>query len=201
MTFRWFSLLVFVVLLGGIGLHMLLVPLSRCGRWTFREIIRTQIHILSLLLLEQKLSLWGRLRKLILLLALVAFAVLFLTGFGPLFFGCRLAGWLLMIHATFAPILAVCLAVLAFGWARAMVFQGRTDFLLKVCFWILLTLSLPLALSMVLSMFAWFGTDGQKWLLELHRWCALCFGSTAFLFFYLLIRRQIGMDNQEDLLE
>jgi hypothetical protein len=198
MTFRWFSLLVFAAILGGIGLHSLLFPFSASGRWTFREIIRTKIHALTLLLLEQKLSIWGRFRKLICLLALLAFAVLFLTGFGPLFFGCRLSSWLLMIHATFAPILAVCLVVLAFGWASAMVFCGRSDMLLKLCFWLLLVLSLPLALSMVLSMFRWFGTDGQKLLLELHRWCALAFGSAAFLFLYLLIRRQIKMENQED---
>lgn len=201
MIFRWISLLVFAVLLGGIGFHILLYPVRRGWHWTFRELIRTKIHVCTLLLLEQKLSPWGRFRKLVLLLALLSFAVLFLTGFGPLFFGCRLAGWLLMIHATFAPILAVCLAILAFGWAGAMVFEGRPDAVLKCCFWTLLVLSLPLALSMVFSMFPWFGTDGQNLLLEIHRWSALAFGSSAFLFLYLLIRRQIGMENQNNPVE
>lgn len=201
MNFRWISLLVFAVLLGGIGLHLLLFPFSASRRWTFREIIRTKIHAFTLLLLEQKLSLWGRFRKLTLLLGLLSFAVLFLTGFGPLFFGCRLAGWLLMIHATFAPVLMVCLVILAFGWAHAMVFRRTTDIVLNSCFWILLVLSLPLALSMIFSMFRWFGTDGQHFLLVFHRWCALAFGSFAFLFLYLLVRRQLEMENQDSFQE
>jgi len=196
MLFRWTSIIVLLLLLAGMAVHILLFPFSASGRWTFREIIRTKIHALTLLLLEQKLSPLGRLRKLILLLALLSFAILFLTGFGPLLFGSRLSGWLLMIHATFAPILMGCLALLAIGWAHEMVFRGLEDVLLKLCFWILLTLSLPLALSMIVSMFNWFGTEGQDFLYVLHRWCALAFSCLGLLFLYILVRRQIGRENR-----
>ncbi|HOT72788.1 MAG TPA: hypothetical protein PLX18_06425 [Anaerohalosphaeraceae bacterium] len=196
MLFRWTSIIVLLLLLAGIAVHILLFPFSASGRWTFWEIIRTKIHALTLLLLEQKLSPLGRLRKLVLLLALLAFAILFLTGFGPLLFGSRLSGWLLMIHATFAPILMGCLALLAIGWAHEMVFRGLEDVLLKLYFWILLTLSLPLALSMIVSMFNWFGTEGQDFLYVLHRWCALAFTCLALLFLYILVRRQIGRENR-----
>lgn len=201
MLFRWTSIIVLLLLLAGMAVHILLFPFSASGRWTFREIIRTKIHALTLLLLEQKLSPLGRLRKLILLLALLSFAILFLTGFGPLLFGSRLSGWLLMIHATFAPILMGCLALLAVGWAHEMVFRGLEDVLLKLCFWILLTLSLPLALSMIVSMFNWFGTEGQDFLYVLHRWCALAFTCLALLFLYVLVRRQIGRENRLETFE
>jgi uncharacterized membrane protein len=195
MTFRWVAITAFAVVIGGIGLHMLLFPFSASGRWGLMDIFRTKIHAFTLLFLDQKLNWIARLKKLILLLAMLSFLILLITGFGPLFFGCRLAGWLLVIHATFAPILIGCISLLALGWAQGMVFREGIDRVLKGCFWLLIFLSLPLTLTMILSMFRFFGTDGQTLLLIWHRWCALAFGCIGLIFLYNLIRRQIGMEN------
>lgn len=195
MTFRWIAMAVFVLVIGGIGFHALLFPFSASGRWGLMDIFRTKIHAFTLLFLDQRLNWIGRLKKLILLLTLLSFLILLITGFGPLFFGLRLSGWLLVIHATFSPVLIGCLALLSLGWAQGMVFGDGSDLVQKGCFWILVFLALPLTLSTILSMFNLFGTEGQDFLLILHRWCALAFACFAIIFLYALIRGQIGREN------
>jgi cytochrome b subunit of formate dehydrogenase len=171
------------------------------------------VHLGTLVLLEQKLSLIGILRKLVFLLALLCFVVLVVTGFYPvLIWGEHLTGWLLMIHATFAPVFAVCLAILAVMWADRCRFDktdcpvlqrlihgetatqepaaGGCHAAQKVCFWLIVLLSLPLILSIVLSMFKLFGAEGQKFLLEVHRYSALFFALAAFVYLYLAIKTQ-----------
>jgi len=59
-----------------------------------------------------KLSIIGKLRILIYLAVLFCFIVLAITGFYPtIILGQHITGYLVMVHATFAPIFAVCLAV------------------------------------------------------------------------------------------
>jgi len=48
-------------------------------------------------------------------------------------------------------------------------------------------LALPVILSIVLSMFPLFGTDGQEFLLQLHRYSALLFALVAIMYTYLVI--------------
>lgn len=213
MTFRAVSILFFLIVLGFMALHAIMFPFSASGRWRLSDIVRTKVHVCTLLLLEQKLNGIGRLKKLVFWLGLLSFAVLLVTGFGPLLLGYRLSGWLLMIHATFAPILIGCIALLAVGWAHAMRFQ-KEDFrppsagcwltdsgaAEKGCFWGLVFLSLPLTLSMILSMFNFFGTEGQEFLLVLHRWCALVFAGLMMIFLYVLVRRQISRENKQQTL-
>ncbi len=201
MTFRWIAAAAFIVVIGSIGLHALLFPFSASGRWRGMDIFRTKIHIFTLFFLEQKLNWIGRLKKLIFLLALLSFLVLLITGFGPVFFGLRLSGWLLVIHATFSPILIVCLSLLALGWAQKMVFENRMENIVKGCFWLLILIALPLTLTMIASMFRFFGTEGQELLLIGHRWCALAFGCIALIFLYCLIRGQIVKENTAEPLE
>ncbi|MHC4370725.1 MAG: cytochrome b family protein, partial [Planctomycetota bacterium] len=106
-----------------------------------------------------------------------------------------------MIHATFAPVFAVCLAVLAVMWANRCRFTyadwpwlkrvvqwltsnenvgaeavGESPCLgQKVTFWLIVFLALPLIMSIVLIMLALFGTHGQEVLLALHRNVAAVF--------------------------
>ena len=198
MTFRWISILAFLFVLGGIGLHALLFAFSASGHWRISDIIRVKVHALTLLFLDQKLNWIGRLKKLILLLGLLSFLILFLTGFGPLVCGYRLTGWLLMVHATFAPIFIGCLALLALGWAQGMIFRKDSAVVQKIYFWILVFLSLPVTLSMILSMFPFFGTKGQEFLFHLHRWSALALTCIAIIFLYCLVRSQIVKENTEN---
>ncbi|MBW7988987.1 MAG: hypothetical protein FVQ84_03055 [Planctomycetes bacterium] len=163
----------------------------------------------------KKRSLMCILRMLVYLLALLCFVVLSITGFYPvLILGKHISGYPVMVHATFAPVLAVCLAVLAVMWARRCRFTSgdwpwfervvqritlfkssgyETPFKSsglgqKIAFWLITFLALPLILSIVLSMFPLFGTHWQELLLSMHRCTALVFAIVAIWHTYFIIR-------------
>lgn len=168
----------------------------------------------ALPLLEQKLSILGVLRRLVYLVALLCFVVLAVTGFYPLLVqGKHISGYLMMIHATFAPVFAICLAVLAVMWASPCRLD-KSDFPLmqrilkrftklnipskpipkssllgqKITFWLVIFLALPLILSIILSMFSLAGTAWQELLLATHRNVAIVFAIVVVVHTYLLIR-------------
>jgi hypothetical protein len=208
--FRIISIVSFLAVLGGIGLHHLIFSSGYKNRFSLGSLLRKMAHLFTPLFLLQKLGLIGRLRKLSFLLGLLSFCVLLLTGFGPLSLGCRLHGYLLMIHATFAPVFIACTAFIAITGAAQYVFNKKdiehipcpcwklpnradgcwlsdTGIGAKTGFWILLVMSIPVALTMVLSMLPLFGLEGQEFLFHAHRWCALVFGLTAIVELYILI--------------
>ncbi len=163
----------------------------------------------------RKHSLVVILRMLVYLVALVCFVVLALTGFYPvLILGEHISGYLVMLHATFAPVFAICMAVLAVMWAGNCRFtagdwpwferivqrvtsvkdaekapKSKSSGLgQKITFWLIIFLTLPLALSIVLSMFPLFGTHWQEVLLGLHRNTAYIFTVVVIVHTFLLIR-------------
>lgn len=150
---------------------------------------------------KQKLNLISALRMLVYTVALLCVAVQAITGFGAVLKGEHISGYPVMIHATLAPVLSVCLAVLAVLWAARCRFT-RGDWpwferlvqrvtagdssggqpgckcsalAQKVTFWLIVFLALPLILSIILSMFPFVGTHWQKSLLGLHRNIAILF--------------------------
>ncbi|MFC1635447.1 cytochrome b/b6 domain-containing protein [Planctomycetota bacterium] len=164
---------------------------------------------------KQKRSLVDILRILVYLVAMFSFVVLALTGFYPvLILGEHITGYLVMIHATFAPVFAVCLAVLAVLWARQCRFtsgdwpgferlvqrvtltkgtdaatqRGSSGLGQKVSFWLILFLALPLGLSILLSMLLLLGTHCQEMLLSLHRYTAYVFSLVVIVHTVLLLR-------------
>lgn len=169
--------------------------------------LRLLIFFVTLLFVEQKWSVVGVIRKLVFLLALLCFAALVVTGFVPMIFlGKSITGWWLMIHATAAPVFAACMAVLAVLWAeknrldknywpwlnrilnrqpKSIASPEKHELKLKICFWVVLVMSLPVILSAVLSMFKLFGTDGQELLLQVHRYCTLLLSLFAIVYLYL----------------
>ena len=169
--------------------------------------VRLVVFFKTLLFVEQKWSLVGALRKLVFLLAMFCFIVLAVTGFVPrVIFGSAISGWWLVIHATAAPVFAGCVAVLAVLWAdrnrldknywpllnrvlhrqpKSAVAPERHELKLRICFWIILVLSLPVILSAVVSMFPLFGTHGQNVLLQIHRYCTLLLSLFAIVYLYL----------------
>jgi cytochrome b subunit of formate dehydrogenase len=194
----------------GIAAHWVLVPAGGP-----RNVVQGGVHVFSLLLIEQRSSLLGALKKLVYLLSLVCFVVLAITGFWPLLVrGEHIWGYLMMIHATFAPVFALCLAVLAITWAGSYRFTDedcpclrrllrRTTRLCvpaeekacscstdvhKATFWLLMFLSLPLILSIIVSMFHILGTDWQHRTMAIHRWTGLVFAMVAIIHTYLAIR-------------
>ena len=163
----------------------------------------------------KKLSPVGILRKLVYLFALLCFVVLAITGFYPLLvLGKHISGYPVMVHATFAPIFAICLAVLAVMWASSCRFaysdwpwfkrfvqwitsvkssgeeaHGKTPGLgQKVAFWLIIFLALPLILSIVVSMLPFIGSHWQESLLSMHRYTALVFALVGIVHTYLVIR-------------
>ena len=163
----------------------------------------------------KKRSLMGILRMLVYLLALLCFVVLSITGFYPtLILDRHITGYPVMVHATFAPVFAVCLAVLAVMWARCCRFTSgdwpwfehivrritlykssgdetpckSSGLGQKIAFWLVIFLALPLILSIVLSMLPLFGTHWQELLLSMHRYAALVFSMVAIVHTYFIIR-------------
>ncbi len=194
----------------GVAAHWVLVPTGGP-----RNVVQGGVHAFSLLLIEQRASLLGVLKKLAYLVSLVCFLVLAITGFWPVLVrGEHISGYLMMIHATFAPVFALCLAILAVTWAGENRFMGedcpwvqrllrRTTRLqvpaqekstpcavlgYKATFWVLMFLALPLILSIVVSMFHILGTSWQYFAMAAHRWTALGFAIVAIVHTYLAIR-------------
>ena len=209
--FQTISIVAFLVTLGALALNCIISPCKECWRHPLRKLVQ----LFTLLFIEQKLSPAGVLRKLVYLLALLCFVVLAFTGFYPtLVLGEHISGYLVMVHATFAPVFAICLAVLAVMWARNGRFNGSdwpwfqrfvqritltkstgreappksSGLGQKISFWLITFLALPLALSIILSMFPIAGTYWQELLLGIHRYTALVFAIVVIVHVYLLIR-------------
>jgi len=216
--FRIVSIISFIVAFVGIGICCIVRPCCKECRWAPLAIIQRIIRIFTMLLLEQKLSPVGALRKLVSLLALLCFLILAITSFYPvLILGESIHGYWLMLHATFSPVFAICLAVLAVmyagnhrfnknDWPWLMHIVERVTLVKssgedavaesaglgqKTTFWLLAILTLPLILSIILSMFTFFGTDWQELLLDIHRWTALSFALVAIIHIYIIIRAKM----------
>jgi cytochrome b subunit of formate dehydrogenase len=209
--FHIISTITFLVVLGGICIHCIVLAVTKGYRWRPIDILKTLVHLFTLLFLKQKLNAVGILRKLVYLLALLCFVILLITGFYPvLIHGEHLSGYLLMVHATFAPVFAGCLAILAVMWAHNCRFNRgdwpwlqhiiqqeiagneavteKQGLIQKICFWLIVVLALPVILSIVLSMFPLFGTKGQEFLLNMHRYSTLLLALVVIMHTYLIIR-------------
>jgi len=163
----------------------------------------------------RKRSLVDILRILVYVVAVFSFVVLAVTGFYPvLVLGEHISGYLVMVHATFAPVFAVCLAVLAVLWAsRCRFTQGDWPWFerivqrvtlagsgaeksfrkgsglgQKITFWLIVLLALPLGLSIILSMYPLVGTHWQELLLSTHRYTAYVFALVVIVHILLLRR-------------
>jgi len=213
-----YEYIAYVIIIGSAGvaaLHWLVCPCDKKRSFGIIPIIRLKLHIVSLFLLEQKYNLVGRLKKLVYLVTLFAFAVLFITGFVQrLILGVPLHGYTLMLHATFAPVFMVCSAISVFGYAQQCRFTSEDwDWIMKVVtfkwsasecrgcelgrkasFWGASALILPVALSMIASMYPIFGTHMQEVLFELHRYGAVLLTGFAVFHVYLTMRMKLKQD-------
>ena len=132
-------------------------------------------------------------------LTLVCFAAMLITGFVPkVIFGESLSGYMLMVHASCAPVFACSLAAAVLLWVHRYRF-ARTDLhpfkglaiIPRICFWIILTVSVPLMLSILLGMFPIFGTEGQHCLIYLHLLSATILTAVAVVHSLLLIAAKL----------
>ena len=214
--FETVAIIVFLATLIGIALHCIAFPVKR-GAGV--GVIPRIVHVFSLLLIEQERSLLGALKKLCYLVTAVCFVVLAITGFWPVLVkGEHISGFPIMIHSTFAAVFAVCLAIITITWAGSNRFERSecpwlwrflrrvtnlripmqegpcecTAIVKKAMFWAIVALSLPLILSIVLSMLHLFGTHGQEILLTAHRWTALFFAVAVLVHTYASARLQMA---------
>jgi len=214
MMFATISAWVIVITVAVVVVHWFACPVAEKRDWSFGGLVRCKVHVLTMFFLPQELSLVGRLKKLVYLVGLLSFLILFLTGFIPrLCFGQAISGYTLMLHATFAPIFAVCVAIAVVGyaqqcrltraeweWVQRLVscrWKGLlTDSALgyKLTFWAAAVLVLPLAVSMIISMYPIFGTHGQEVLLVVHQYSALALVVVAILHVYLVMRLKFKTD-------
>ena len=129
-----------------------------------------------------KPTLWGVLHSLASLGMILCAIILACTGFAPMITGQHMWGYALILHAACAPVFVTCLAYVALSGAQGRTWQGGASLLTGlgvICFWLMLLVSLPLILSMVLSMFPWCGTHGQEVLFEIHRISAMIWIASA----------------------
>jgi len=206
------SIIALLITFAGVALHCMVFPSRKQRQW---NPIKKLVHLFTLIFIEQKLSPVGILRKVVYLLAMLCFVILAVTGFYPtLVLGRHISGYPVMVHATFAPVFAICLAVLAVMWARRCRFAysdwpwfqrivqrltlvksageqahcESSGLGQKITFWLIIFLALPLILSIILSMFPLFGTHWQELLLSMHRYTALVFALVVIVHIYLVIR-------------
>jgi hypothetical protein len=127
--------------------------------------------------------------------SLVSFIILALTGLIPvILFGESMGGLFLIMHVTIAPffVLALMFSTIFMGHFQQF---DNSDYnnlkklrvkkeiknpdnylhhvLSKLCFWFFLVFSVPAILSIILSMFPYFGTEGQIAMLNIHRYSTL----------------------------
>ena len=131
-------------------------------------------------------------KKLFYLVTLLLFLIMTISSMIPsVLFGDSLSGIFLLIHVTAAPIFALFLAVSAILYSHSFQFnkndfsnlptETSTKFSIifnqngksKLTYWLFVLFSIPLMISTILNMFPLFGTDGQLFLLEIHRYSAL----------------------------
>jgi hypothetical protein len=186
-----------------------LLWISRVEGWNLSWWRNTLIQEISLLFNRLRMSkykgqLFRNLRYLFFSITLLTFAILAFTGIIPvLILNEHMVGIFLIIHVTIAPVFAIGLALTALFWAHFQQFSNSDLELLKtvqaqnkishleyhaqtywpkILFWLFLTLSIPASLSMIISMFPFFGTDGQNTMLNIHRYTTL--GLLIIAFFY-----------------
>ena len=93
------------------------------------------------------------------LLFLVSLALMALSSIVLLAVGSSMHGWMLMLHMSVAPLFAIAIMFLSVAWAE------RVSELLRL---VLLSAFVTIVSAMFMMM-TWFGTDWQRWLLNVHR--------------------------------
>ena len=84
--------------------------------------------------------------------------------------GSHMHGWMLMLHMSIAPLFAICIAWLSILWTRmdrGPECEPSCGEKLASC--LVLAGSFVTILSAMLLMMTWFGSDGQRALLKVHR--------------------------------
>jgi len=143
----------------------------------------------------------------IIFLCIILLAV---TGFVTvIILGKPISTYLLLIHVSLAPIFAICMAIATLVWAPKNNFnkndwetfcslasskkEKRNELWQKISFWLIIVLTLPIILSILLSMYPLFGSKIQHSLLTTHRYSTLLFVilSTIYVYFSIIKEKKL----------
>ena len=129
------------------------------------------------------------LERTIYLVFLAALAGMVVSSIFMLAIGDRMHRWMLILHMTLAPVFALCVTGLALLWAYDA--GDRFARAERVAFCVVVVASFLTITSALLGMMTWFGSDGQRTLLNLHRYGALVlFVAAAYQAWRLLTKRR-----------
>ena len=178
-----------------IGLIIWLHRLFNKSKLSFSEVLsnyfislKNSICRLKLLKTQNSLANLTLLKRMIYLFTLFLFFIMALSAFIPLIlFGDSLSGIFLLIHVSVAPLFSIFLAILIILFAHSNQFskydldnsKNNGIFIfnqmgyIKITFWLIVFFSIPTMISVILTMFPLFGTEGQLYLLEIHRYSTL----------------------------
>ena len=208
MMFRILSIL----LIGGVIAALARDAKRRFGTWpAARQVILAGIRS-AFVLRQENTGGWfpGTLagaRRSSYVLAMLLAAVLAISGFLQVIItGGHLTGTLLLIHIIAAPLFALTLALASLLWShdqqlreqdlpvlsgliRTGTVRGNNGLavLARALYWLMLVLALPLILSIILSLYPLFGTEGENTLIALHGYSALALLVAVLLHGYILI--------------
>ena len=127
-------------------------------------------------------------KRIVYLFTLFLFIIMVISAFIPIIlFGDSLNGLFLLVHVSAAPLFAIFLAILIILFAHSNRFNKNDLDLsnqkkkfnfnqigyIKITFWLIVFFSIPTMISVILGMFPLFGTEGQLYLLEIHRYSTL----------------------------
>jgi len=140
---------------------------------------------------KSSIKILSKIKLLTLYTAFLLFIVMFITSFIPTTFtGEHLSGIFLIIHVTFAPLFAVTLVFLLIFYSYQLKFD-HSDYeqlrdlnkvntskyfsIIKITFWSLAIVSIPLLMSIILILYPLLGTETQNLNIIIHRISAILF--------------------------
>jgi len=121
------------------------------------------------------------------LTTLFLFLLMAVSAFIPVLLGNTLSDIFLLVHVTVAPLFSIFIAILIILFAHSnrltkddvmenseeQKIKFNQKGYLKVIFWLVALFSVSAMISIVLNMFPIFGTEGQVYLLDVHKYSTL----------------------------
>ena len=202
-----FRLLVGITVLAALILFIRILIADRHG---------IQKIVISLFISDLRVqSIFVKIRTYVVLLSIIFFVLLLLSGFIPVVItGTNITGIWLIIHVTVAPIFIASFMLFVILSAHNQRFSSTdfeflktvsTDkkdltkqfvFTQKMIFWLFTVIVVPTALSIILQMYPLFNTIGQEFLLDVHRYCALLLFIVSG--FYILSVIKLGLKENKN---
>jgi hypothetical protein len=183
----------------------------------FKKWFSIQSSNIAEILTNLKKSNTGKIIKSLLLpIIFLCINLLALTGFVTIIIlGKPISTYMLLIHVSLAPLFAICMVIVTLLWAPKNNFdkkdwetfcnlksskkEMRIELFQKVGFWLIIVLTLPIILSILLSMYPIFGSEIQHSLLTTHRYTTLVFViiSTWYVYFSIIKDSKQTIQKQE----